>query len=335
MPASPARPRTLWDAVVLAAAVLACTVGAAVARGGPATRPTSRPTTAGATDPDLVGWWRADRADAREASDVTGKGHPARAVEGALVIETVDGRRGFRFARDSKGMTAGADAAFDFTADFTVALRAKVADGNGDVVLLSKVDPSVSGGWAIVHGLRGLGGIGFVAAPQVLVPTPVKATDAWVHVAVTFRERDFLLYVDGKPIGTADLDVVPPPAKAGLLFGTSPSGRGGMDGWLDDIRIYHRALTEQEVTALAAGREPSNPYTKIAGGEEKRVRSLVAQLGSESYAQREAATKSLRDMGRRIYPLLREYRDADDLEISSRVKLLLGEVPMGGGGEER
>jgi hypothetical protein len=333
MSASPVRNRTLWDAVVVAAAIFACAVGATAARGGPATRPTTRPTTAGAVDPDLVGWWRADRASAQEASDLSGKGHPAKAVAGAVVIETVDGRRGFRFARDSKGMTAGADASFDFTADFTVALRAKVAPDGGDVVLLSKVDPSISGGWAIVHGLRGLGGIGFVAAPQVLVPTPIKATDAWVHVAVTFRERDFLLYVNGKPIGTADLDVVPPPAKAGLLFGTSPSGRGGMDGWLDDLRIYHRALTEEEVATLAAGREPTNPYTKLAGGEERRVRALVAQLGSEAYAQREAATKSLRDMGRRIYPLLREYRDADDLEISSRVKLLLGEVPLGGGKE--
>jgi hypothetical protein len=255
-------------------------------------------------------------------------------VDGSLIIETVDGRRGFRFARDSKGMTAGADVGFDFTADFTVALRAKVAERNNDVVLLSKVDPTVSGGWAIVHGLRGMGGVGFVAAPQVLVPTPIKATDAWVHVAVTFRDREFLLYVDGKQIGIRDLDVVPPPAKAGLLFGASPSGRGGMDGWLDDVRIYHRALTAEEVATLAAGREPTNPYTKLAGGEEKAVRALVAQLGSESYAQREAATKSLRDMGRRIYPLLREYREADDLEIASRVKALLGEVPSGGGAEQ-
>jgi hypothetical protein len=334
MSASPARGRRLWDGIVVAAAIFACTVGAAIARGGPATRPATRPTTAGAIDPDLVAWWRADRAGDGEANDLAGKGHAARAVAGPLVIETVDGRRGFRFGKDSKGMTAGADAAFDFTADFTVALRAKVAADGGDVVLLSKVDPSVTGGWAIVHGLRGMGGVGFVAAPQVLVPTPVKATDAWVHVAVTFREREFLLYLDGKQIGIRELDVVPPPAKAGLLFGTSPSGRGGMNGWLDDVRIYHRALTPEEVAALAAGREPTNPYTTLAGGEEKRVRALVAELGSESYARREAATKSLRDMGRRIYPLLREYRDADDLEISSRVRLLLGEVPLSGG-EER
>lgn len=312
-----------------------------VARGAPATaattRPTSRPTTApsGVKDPDLVGWWRADRVEGDAATDLSGKGRAARAVAGAIAVETVDGRPAFHFPRSSKGMTAGADGAFDFTADFTVALRAKVTDNNADVTVLSKVEPNVSNGWAIVHGIRGLGGIGFVAAPQVFVPTPVKATDGWVHVAVTFREREFLLYVDGKQIGIRELDVVPPPSKRELLFGASPSGRGGMDGWLDDVRIYHRALTAEEVATLAAGREPSNPYTKLAGDEEKAIRALVQQLGAGSYAEREAASKRLRDMGRRVYPILRTYRDSDDLEISSRVRALLGEVPSAGGGEEK
>lgn len=308
-----------------------------VARGAPATAATTRPTTApaGARDPDLVGWWRADHVDAAGAVDLSGKGRPAKAVAGQVAVETVDGRRAFHFARDSKGMTAGADGAFDFTGDFTVALRAKVADGNGDVTLLSKVDPNISSGWAIVHGIRGLGGIGFVAAPQVFVPTPVKANDAWVHVAVTFREREFLLYVDGKQIGIRELDVVPPPAKRDLLFGASPSGRGGMDGWLDDVRIYHRALTAEEVATLAAGREPSSPYTKLAGDEDKAIRALIQQLGAGSYAERESASKRLRDMGRRIYPILRTYRDSEDLEVSSRVRALLGEVPSAGGGDEK
>ena len=340
MSASPLGVRGLWDGIVLLAAVLACGTAATVARGAPATaatttRPTSRPTTA-PSDPDLVGWWRADHVSGNVAADLSGKGHPAKAVAGAIAVEMVDGRTAFHFARDSKGMTAGADGAFDFTADFTVALRAKVADNNTDVTLLSKVEPNVSTGWAIVHGIRGLGGIGFVAAPQVFVPTPVKANDAWVHVAVTFREREFLLYVDGKQIGIRELDVVPPPsAKRDLLFGASPSGRGGMDGWLDDVRIYHRALTAEEVATLAAGREPSNPYTKLAGDEEKKIRALVQQLGAGSYAEREAASKRLRDMGRRIYPILRTYRDSDDLEISSRVRALLGEVPSAGGGDDK
>ena len=337
MSASPLGVRKLWDGVVLLVAVFACGTLITPAPGAPATAATTRPATApaGSHDPDLVGWWRADHVDATGAADLSGKGRPAKAVAGQIAVEHVDGRPAFHFARDSKGMTAGADEAFDFTGDFTVALRAKVADGNGDVVLLSKVEPNVGSGWAVVHGIRGSGGISFVAAPQVFVPTPVKANDAWVHVAVTFREREFLLYIDGKPIGIRELDVVPPAAKRDLLFGASPSGRGGMDGWLDDVRIYHRALTADEVATLAAGREPDNPYTKLAGDEDRAIRTLIQQLGAGSYAEREAASKRLRDLGRRIYPILRSYRDSEDLEVASRVRALLGEVPSATGGEEK
>jgi hypothetical protein len=237
-----------------------------------------------------------------------------------------------RFTKDGHGLTAGTDGAFDFTADFTVALRVKLAADTGDVTLLSKADRGGGAGWAIVHGIRGIGGIGFLAAPGVLVPTPLRATDGWRHVAVTFHDREFLLYIDGKQIGIRELEVVPPPAKAALTFGVSP--QGGMDGWLDDVRIYHRALTQSEMEALAAGREPEVPYAKLSATEERNVRALIRQLGAADFTRREAAGAALKAMGRRIYPILKQYRDADDLEVASRIKALLGDLPTGGGGGE-
>jgi hypothetical protein len=341
MDAPPARRRSLSDSTILLAALLAALVTFA-ARAQVKTPSTTRPTTrATATtiptkiDPDLVGWWRADRAGPDGLIDLTGKGHVARpmASAGKIAVEQVDGRAGVRFTRDGQGLSAGSDPAFDFTADFTVALRVKLAADTGDVTLLSKADRGGAAGWAIVHGIRGIGGIGFVAAPGVFVPTPLKATDGWSHVAVTFHDRDFLLYVDGKQIGIRELEVVPPPAKAALTFGASPQGGGRMDGWLDDVRIYHRALTPAEMEALAAGREPKNPYGKLAPAEEKSVRGLIRQLGADDFAKREAAGASLKQMGRRIFPILKEYRDSDDLEVASRVRDLLGDLPTGGGDE--
>jgi hypothetical protein len=336
MDASPLRRRPLSDSTILLTTVLAAVVTLA-SHGQPTTRASTRQATRATTrptpkDPDLVGWWRADHVSPDGLLDLTGKGHGARpvAATGKVVIEQVDGRSGVRFTRDGPGLTAGAEAAFDFTADFTVALRVKLAADTGDVTLASKADPGGRGGWAIVHGIRGIGGLGFVAAPGVLVPTPLKATDGWVHVAVTFREREFLLYVDGKAIGVRELDEVPPPSKAPLTFGTSRQGGGALDGWLDDVRIYHRALTAADVESLSAGREPEIPYTKISVADEKRVRDLVRQLGADDFTRREAAGAALKAMGRRIYPILKEYRDSDDLEVASRVKVLLGDLPTSG-----
>jgi hypothetical protein len=297
-----------------------------------ATRPIAGPATR-AADPDLVGWWRAGHASGDGLVDLSGKGHAARSTGGKPTVETVDGRAGTRLTGADRGLSAGTNGAFDVTADFTAALWVKLATNTGDATLLSKMDPDGDGGWAIVHGIRRVGGVGFVAAPRVFVPTPLKATDAWVHVAVTFRHKEFLLYVDGKQIGIRELEVVPPPAKAPLTLGASADGRSGMDGWLDDVRIYHRALSDAEVESLAAGREPASPYVKLSADEEKRTRALIMNLGADAYAWREEAAAALKAMGRKAYPLLRQYRDSDDIEVASRVKALLGELPSSRGGE--
>src|SRR5205823_3154437 len=155
--------------------------------------------------------------------------------------------------------------------------------------LLAKRNASGADGWAIVHGIRGIGGIGFVAAPRVIVPTPCKATEGWVHVAVTFHGKEFLLYVDGKAIGVMELPVVPLPSKEPLVLGSPGGGKDVMDGWLDDVRIYRRGLSAAEVEALAAGTEPVNPYKALSAEEERQVLKLIDELGADSYPERERA----------------------------------------------
>jgi hypothetical protein len=151
---------------------------------------------------------------------------------------------------------------------------------------------------------------------------------------VTFHERSFLLYVDGKAIGVTELPSVPLASKAPLVIGAGAGGKKGMDGWLDDVRIYHRALSAEDVEALAAGKEPSNPYVALTPAQSKQVRDLVRELGSDVYAARESAAARLKGMGRKVYPLLREYRDSEDLEVASRIRVILGELPSGEGARE-
>jgi len=55
----------------------------------------------------------------------------------------------------------------------------------------------------------------------------------------------------------------------------------------------------------------------------RRVERLVAQLGAESYKDRQAATDALAEMGAGIAPLLKEYLDADDPEVRQRVEEVL------------
>jgi hypothetical protein len=316
----------LSDALFLLAAIFAAMPARAEPRPAAASATAPVMATTRPTDPDLIAWWRADRATAGETVDLAGH-HSAKPVSGKITIETVDNHSALRFSKDSRELSAGTDAAFDFTADFTVALRVKLASDTGDVILLSKRSDNGSDGWAVVHGIHGQGGLGFVAAPRVFVPTPCKALSDWVHVAITFRQKDFLLYIDGKAIGVMELPTMPPGSKAPLLIGAGAGGKHPMDGWLDDIRIYHRGLTAEEVETLAAGKEPASPYPPLSAADEKQARDAIRELGADSYARREQAAEKLKAMGRKIFPLLRKYRDTEDLEVSLRIKALLGELP--------
>jgi hypothetical protein len=327
--------RFLWDAALSIAVVFAAT-GAAAQATKPMAAATRTAATAPATstDPDLIARWTATRADERGAADLVRPARLAKPPAAAkVVVEETAGRKGFRIQPGGGGLVVADDPVLNFTADFTASVWLKLATDQGAVYVLSKRAEDGTDGWAIVHGINGIGGVGFVASPRVVVPTPVKAFDTWVHVAVTFHDKSFLLYVDGKAIGITDLPSVPLPSKAPLVIGAGAGGKKGMDGWLDDVRIYHRALSAADVEALAAGKEPPNPYVKLTTAEATAVRDAVKQLGSDVYKQREAAAARLREMGRKIFPMLREYRDSEDLEVASRIRAILGELPRGAGDE--
>lgn len=81
------------------------------------------------------------------------------------------------------------------------------------------------------------------------------ATGKWVHVAVTISQQAITVYYQGLADGSA---TIPGPSKAN---GTQIAiGRGGLwnnlyfNGYLDDLRIYNRALSPQEIKLLSKRR---------------------------------------------------------------------------------
>lgn len=69
----------------------------------------------------------------------------------------------------------------------------------------------------------------------------------------------------------------------------------------------------------AVQRSNALPPQRIASQVEK----LVLQLGSESYEEREAATKALTQMGKSVVPLLQRYLTVSDAEIRHRVETVI------------
>ena len=69
------------------------------------------------------------------------------------------------------------------------------------------------------------------------------------------------------------------------------------------------------------------PPAKLDGPTTERVRGLIAKLASENFAEREAAEKSLTELGRKIEPLLIEALEkTTDPEVEFRLAKLLETV---------
>ncbi|MEX1047961.1 MAG: LamG domain-containing protein [Akkermansiaceae bacterium] len=87
--------------------------------------------------------------------------------------------------------------------------------------------------------------------------------DAWNHLAVSYDGDTFRLYVNGKQAGEKKIGLKRTPGKSALIIGRRGDNSGDgyhFRGIVDEIRLYDRALTSQEVE-----QEFSNPGTTRPG----------------------------------------------------------------------
>ena len=86
--------------------------------------------------------------------------------------------------------------------------------------------------------------------------TSILASKTWLHIAGTYNGTAMTIYVNGKEVKTCT--VATPGTLAGndhaVTIGSRQSASGGYDlnfsGWLDDVRIFESALSNNEIAAL-------------------------------------------------------------------------------------
>jgi len=88
----------------------------------------------------------------------------------------------------------------------------------------------------------------------------------WHHVALVQQQGSQKYYVDGNEVASGRLEVGPTPAGAMLMLGyTSPNFPGGggnqFEGQMDDIRVFIKALSRDDVAKLAG----ENPPEEMSG----------------------------------------------------------------------
>lgn len=198
----------------------------------------------------LVGWWPFDEAEGNTAADRCPVPHPATLEGGAKFAPgrignavVLDGKKASLRVADFKGVTG--------MASRTVAAWMKTRTASGQIVAWGVGEPGKMWIFGFIRGRIGVtphGGYLYVKDPL--------HDDNWHHVVVVMEEgwppnlHDHVkLFVDGTPaeihdIGLLDLWPIDTGEGSDVTIGR------GFNGLIDDLRIYNRALTEEEVRLL-------------------------------------------------------------------------------------
>jgi hypothetical protein len=214
---------------------------------------------------NVVAWWPLDETSAPMTEDRAGK-NPGTAGSAPT---PAPGRVGgaMRFDGVDDFITIGDSDVFAFGQnDFTIELWANFdAPGSGDLIHAGDVFVAHDEG-------RGARNKWFFALGEGVLHLTVWDTDnppdnpylvrarfapllgRWYHLAVTRRGQAVTIFVDAKPLAVESFAGSIPNPKAPVTIGQAEKF-GFMNGLLDEVSIYHRALGQGELQAIvdAAG----------------------------------------------------------------------------------
>ena len=196
----------------------------------------------------LVAWWPGDY----NAADVAGT-HSGTLVNGTAFAP---GEAGYAFSLNgvNQCVSVPGSPAWGFgTNAFTIDLWANFAATGGTSAFLADDE----GGGSQYKWIFWLNG----STLQLLLDTPAgnvtyigsanftPTLGQWYHIALVRNGSAFLFYVDGILVSSDTSTVVVPAPNAQLTIGQAENGFY-FSGWLDDIRIYNRALAFSEIEAI-------------------------------------------------------------------------------------
>lgn len=200
--------------------------------------------------PDLISWWPLDETSAPTAADIMG-GNDGTHINGPTPIPgMVDGALSF-------------DGKDDVVAVPTVSLQLAATGLTIDAWV--RVDPEDLEGMFVDTRLPGLAGFMFLHKdgrlafklenlPGTTAPGPDLRDGQWHHVAVTVDVNtppSGTLYVDGQNVHTFTLAAVSAlNFTQDILIGNDPLNQLALQGTMDEVEIFNRALSAAEIQAI-------------------------------------------------------------------------------------
>lgn len=164
-------------------------------------------------------------------------------------------------AASSHFIDCGAGASMNITGDFTIAAWVKQNGINDEMI--AAIDNS-SGARKFTFGVNS-GKIYFERAGIPTITTGEVSADVWHHLCVTFTGGNYNAYVDAINTQTVGGSALPSSTNKFFIGKREYSGyQAYWDGYISAVRMYGRALSGTEITALVNSRtEPAT--TNLVG----------------------------------------------------------------------
>ncbi len=207
----------------------------------------------------FVGWWPADgnANDVRRAHDGSLKGG---ATFGPGLIGqafVLNGTSAFVEIPDDPALNLGSK-------DFTAALWVNFNNTAGEQVLIEKWIDATKSGWSLIKLTNNVLRLALSdgAGGEVDVDSAVLAIPKtnWVHYAVRRQGTQFTIFTNAVPVasGSAAASVS---AATSLKFGSREGTSFFLNGSIDEVTLYSRALSDAEIAAVAGGVQQPGPVT--------------------------------------------------------------------------
>lgn len=209
----------------------------------------------------IVGYWSFDDCKLNKATDSSGYGNTGTltnfALSGATSNWTTAGKRGCALDFDGTNdyINAGSSSTYK-PADITISLWAKY-NALTEFMIFSGNNAdwgNYTSGWVLEAARTSAGTVRpafFTGAGNYIHSTQPVSVGKWYHIVGTYNSTSNVasIYVDGvRTSTTTNADI--PYGSSNLIIGSISGDRYFFNGSIDEYRIYNRALSANEVTAL-------------------------------------------------------------------------------------